>query len=116
VLIVDLVAQATDVQLRKMMIGWLLQGPAPSLTNLMNSRHLMLPQGNDGTLSRNDGGLLHFTAKLGGRLLLGVLCHEHRRPKRWCATVLEMKEVPSGSVIRSLIPSHRELLRSKAGV
>jgi hypothetical protein len=27
-----------------------------------------------------------------------------------------MKEGPSGSAIRSLIPSHRELLRSKAGV
>jgi hypothetical protein len=27
-----------------------------------------------------------------------------------------MKEGPSGSVIRSLIPSHRELLRLKAGV
>jgi hypothetical protein len=45
---------------------------------------------------------------------LWVLCHEHRRSKRRCATVLEMKEGPSGSAIRSLIPSHRELLRSKA--
>jgi hypothetical protein len=27
-----------------------------------------------------------------------------------------MKEVPSGSAIKSLIPSHRELLRSKAVV
>jgi hypothetical protein len=33
-----------------------------------------------------------------------------------CATVREMKEGPSGSAIRSLIPSHRELLRSKAMV
>jgi len=27
-----------------------------------------------------------------------------------------MEEGPSGSAIRSLIPNHRELLRSKAGV
>ena len=45
-----------------------------------------------------------------------VLCHEYRRSTRRCATVLEMKEGPSGSAIRSLIPSHRELLRSKAVV
>jgi hypothetical protein len=45
-----------------------------------------------------------------------VLCHEHRRSKRRCATVLKMKEGPSGSAIRSLIPSHGELLRSKAVV
>jgi len=32
------------------------------------------------------------------------------------ATVLEMKEGPSGSAIRSLIPKHRKLLRSKAVV
>jgi predicted phage-related endonuclease len=45
-----------------------------------------------------------------------VLCHEHRRSTRRCATVREMKAGPSGSAIRSLIPSHRELLRSKAVV
>ena len=45
-----------------------------------------------------------------------VLCHEYRRSKRRCATVREMKEGPSGSAIRSLIPSHRELLWSKAVV
>ena len=45
-----------------------------------------------------------------------VLCHEYRRSKRRCAAVLEMKEGPSGSAIRSLIPSHRKLLRSKAVV
>src|ERR1700682_3394783 len=45
-----------------------------------------------------------------------TLCHEYRRSKRRCVTVREMKEGPSGSAIRSLIPSHRELLRSKAGV
>jgi hypothetical protein len=45
-----------------------------------------------------------------------VLCHEHRRSTRRCATVLEMKEGPSGSAIRSLIPSHRKLLSSKAMV
>ena len=45
-----------------------------------------------------------------------VLCHEHRRSTRRCATVLEMKEGPSGSAIRSLIPSHRERLWSKATV
>ena len=43
-----------------------------------------------------------------------VLFHEHRRSKRRCATVREMKEGPSGSAIRSLIPSHRKLLWSKA--
>ena len=43
-----------------------------------------------------------------------VLCHEYRRSKRRCATVREMKEVPSGSAIRSLIPSHRKLPSSKA--
>ena len=45
-----------------------------------------------------------------------VLCHEQRRSKRRCVTVRKMKESPSGSAIRSLIPSHRELLRSKAVV
>jgi hypothetical protein len=45
-----------------------------------------------------------------------VLCHEHRRSTRRCATVLEMKEGPSGSAIRSSIPSHRERLWSKATV
>src|ERR1700681_4691018 len=45
-----------------------------------------------------------------------VVCHEHRRSKWRCVTVREMKEGPSGSAIRSLIPSHRELLRSKAVV
>ena len=45
-----------------------------------------------------------------------ALCHEHRRSTRRCATVLEMKEGPLGSAIRSLIPSHRERLWSKATV
>jgi hypothetical protein len=45
-----------------------------------------------------------------------ALRHEYRRSKRRCVTVLEMKEGPSGSVIRSPIPSHRELLRPKAVV
>ncbi len=45
-----------------------------------------------------------------------AVCHEHRRSKRRCATVREMKEGPSGSAIRSLIPSHCKLLRSKAVV
>jgi hypothetical protein len=49
-------------------------------------------------------------------LPLRVLCHEYRRSTRRRATVLEMKEGPSGSAIRSPIPSHRELLRSKAVV
>jgi hypothetical protein len=40
----------------------------------------------------------------------------HRRSTRRCATVLEMKVGPSGSAIRSLIPSHRERLWSKARV
>ena len=46
----------------------------------------------------------------------GVLCHECRRSTRRRATVLEMKEGPSGSAIRSPIPSHRRLLRSRAVV
>jgi hypothetical protein len=33
-----------------------------------------------------------------------------------CVTVREMKEGPSGSAIRSLIPSHCKLLSSKATV
>jgi hypothetical protein len=45
-----------------------------------------------------------------------VLCHEQRRSKRRCVTVLEMKVGPSGSAIRSLIPSHRKLLWSKSMV
>jgi hypothetical protein len=45
-----------------------------------------------------------------------VVCHEHRRSTRRCATVREMKEGPSGSAIRSLIPSHRKLLSSKVMV
>jgi hypothetical protein len=45
-----------------------------------------------------------------------VLCHECRRSTRRRATVLEMKEGPSGSAIRSPIPSHRERLWSKAMV
>ena len=45
-----------------------------------------------------------------------VVCHERSRSTRLRATVREMKEGPSGSAIRSLIPSHRELLRSKAVV
>src|ERR1700674_1790681 len=49
-------------------------------------------------------------------LLLWVLCHEYRRSKRRFATVREMKVGPSGSAIRSLIPSHRELLWAKAMV
>ena len=48
--------------------------------------------------------------------LFRVLCHEHHRSTRRCATVREMKEGPSGSAIRSLIPSHRKLLSSKAMV
>ena len=47
---------------------------------------------------------------------LRVLCHEHHRSKRRCGTVREMKEGPSGSAIRSLIPSHRKLLWSKVTV
>jgi hypothetical protein len=50
------------------------------------------------------------------RLLLRVVCHERSRSTRLRETVREMEEGPSGSAIRSLIPSHRELLRSKAVV
>ena len=48
--------------------------------------------------------------------LNSTLCHERRPSTRRRATVREMKEGPSGSAIRSLIPSHRELLRSNAVV
>src|SRR6516162_1920927 len=51
-----------------------------------------------------------------GEKPLWVLCHEHHRSKRRCGTVREMKEGPSGSAIRSLIPSHRKLLWSKVTV
>src|SRR5690349_4447184 len=62
--------------------------------------------------------------RLGGKIvwprayacLSWVLGHEQRRSKRRCVTVLEMKEGPSGSAIRSLIPSHRKLLWSKSMV
>jgi hypothetical protein len=50
------------------------------------------------------------------RLPVLALCHEYRRSTLRYATVREMKEGPSGSAIRSLIPSHRELLSSKAMV
>jgi hypothetical protein len=54
---------------------------------------------------------------LGGpKSLVWVLCHEHHRSKRRCGTVREMKDGPSGSAIRSLIPSHRKLLWSKVTV
>jgi len=50
------------------------------------------------------------------KISVRVVCHERGRSTRLRATVREMKEGPSGSVIRSLIPSHREPLRSKAVV
>jgi hypothetical protein len=56
------------------------------------------------------------TTQRRGECLNRVVCHERRRSTRLRATVREMKEGPSGSVIRSLIPSHREPLRSKAVV
>ena len=60
---------------------------------------------------------LGYLAEAGIRYVCDwVLCHEHHRSKRRCATVREMKEGPSGSAIRSLIPSHRKLLWSKAMV
>jgi len=49
-------------------------------------------------------------------VLMRVVCHERSRSIRLRVTVREMKAGPSGSAIRSLIPSHRELLRSKAVV
>ena len=43
-----LVSNAPDVQLCKMMIGWLLQGPTPSPISVMNSRRLIgLPETQD---------------------------------------------------------------------
>jgi len=47
---------------------------------------------------------------------LRVVCHEHRREYRRCATVREMKEGPFGFGNQAPIPSHRKLLRSRAGV
>ena len=44
------------------------------------------------------------------------MCHERSRSTRLRATVREMEVDPPGSVIRSPIPSHRELLWSKAVV
>ena len=35
-----------------------------------------------------------------GRCPDRVVCHEHRRSKRWCATVREMKEGPSRPAVR----------------
>src|ERR1700716_3139597 len=62
------------------------------------------------------GGNGYVRPKAAAPHLDSTLCHEHRRSTRRCATVREMKAGPSGSAIRSLIPSHRELLRSKAVV
>ena len=54
------------------------------------------------TSQKNGGTVMRFRA---------------RRRGYWrCSTVREMKEGPSGSAIRSLIPSHRKLLWSKAMV
>jgi hypothetical protein len=39
--IVDLVSNAADVQLCKMMTGWLLQGPTPLPVSVMNSRRVI---------------------------------------------------------------------------
>src|SRR5215468_9084194 len=47
---------------------------------------------------------------------LRVVCHERSWSIQLHVTVREMKEGPSGSAIRSLIPNHRKLLRSKAVV
>src|SRR5262249_40779859 len=40
--VVEFVANSPNVQLRKMMIGWLLQGPAPSPKGTLNSRCLIV--------------------------------------------------------------------------
>jgi hypothetical protein len=59
---------------------------------------------------------LRYCNKNAGRCLIWVVCHEHRRSKRRCVTIREMKEGPWGSAIRSLIPSHRKLLWTKSMV
>src|SRR5262249_12717578 len=69
--IVDLVSNATDVQLRKMMIWWLLQGPTPSPTSVMNSRRLMSLSSALGHTSMNRG-LSFSTANLNCRCPLWV--------------------------------------------
>ena len=45
-----------------------------------------------------------------------VLCHEHRRSKRWCATVRRDEGGPFEVGNQVLISSHRKLLSSKAMV
>jgi ABC-type nitrate/sulfonate/bicarbonate transport system substrate-binding protein len=52
-----------------------------------------------------NGGGETMQAVISGSVDLGisagrVLCHEHRRSKRQCATVREMEEGPSSSAIR----------------
>src|SRR5262249_54069686 len=45
---------------------------------------------------------------------LGSCVRSNASPHGGCVTVREMKEGPSGSAIRSLIPSHCKLLSSKS--
>ena len=77
---------------------------------------LARPGGNLTGFSSNGAELMGKWVQLLKEVAPRVLCHEHHRSKRRCGTVREMKEGPSGSAIRSLIPSHRKLLWSKVTV
>ena len=77
---------------------------------------LARPGGNITGFSAYDAELMGKWVQLLKEVAPRVLCHEHHRSKRRCGTVREMKEGPSGSAIRSLIPSHRKLLWSKVTV
>jgi hypothetical protein len=50
------------------------------------------------------------------KVRIGSCVTSNAGPHGGCVTVREMKEGPSGSAIRSLIPSHCKLLSSKAMV
>jgi hypothetical protein len=67
---------------------------------VMNSRRRMSFASQMTTVYHIGSQLLCITADREARLPPWVLCHEHRRSTRRCATVREMKEVPSSSAIR----------------
>jgi hypothetical protein len=75
----------------------------------------MLPQGNDGTLSRNDSGLLHFTAKLGRRPLLNVRFGRRSWPvwTRACRSTRFASRVSAYSVRHLVDARRRGLLQTE---
>src|SRR5205807_2148787 len=106
--------------------------PRSEAASGVGGRPALLPRRTSGrvqsAITRPPAGNLRLPALISRRIellpalvgsrrgLLRVLCHEYRRSKRRFVTVLEMKVGPSGSAIRSLIPSHRKLLWAKAMV